>query len=804
MRKPYTGSRGAKGAHLHPVKKNLPPPSDLQQLTNIFEARLRTQPEQPQQTLGTDERAALIGRFADVLRRLSKLMNISVAADGPPGLDTVLSRLIGIVTDSLDADRSTLFLHDRETGELFSRVAEGSLVDEIRLSPDEGVAGAAFTSATSVIIDHTYADRRFNPEVDRRTGYLTRNILCVPVKSWDGQVIGVTQVLNKRHGLFNEEDQALLEALTSHASAMLENARLQENIAKAQRDEHQLLGMSQALSSELHLDGLLEKVVSITTDVLEAERSSLFLYDPSTDELWSKVAEGLSTDVIRIPANAGLAGNVFTNRRAINIPDAYSDPRFHPEVDLRTGFRTRSTLCAPIITKQGETIGVIQVLNKRGGPFGGRDERRLQALAAQAAIALDNARLFEDVLNERNHNERILKGLSNGVLTVDADDRVLTANEAALRVLNRTSGLPKQRLLTELFEEPSGRIAQALERVKAERTSQYLSEVDIGLNPASITSLNITITPMDDSPGHLPRYLLILEDITDAKRVKGTMSRYMPHEVVERVLQDGEAILGGVDQPVTILFADIGNFTSISERIGARATVAMLNGYFSEMTEVISRHGGIVDKYIGDAVMAVFGAPYPRPGDADNAVQVAIEMMTRLKQFNQRRAELRQDPIAVRVGISSGEVVAGNIGSPKRMDYTVIGNAVNIASRLEAMNKTYGTRVLISQSTYAELSHTNQVRLLDRIRVKGSQSPIDVYEVLSTRGQSEPSGYLSAFADGITYYRAGRWTSAKAAFEAALARWPGDTPADLYLDRISEQIAESSGGESAPIGGLLK
>jgi len=317
-------------------------------------------------------------------------------------------------------------------------------------------------------------------------------------------VIGVTQVLNKRHGPFNEEDQALLEALTSHASAMLENARLQENIEKARRDEHQLLGMSQALSSELHLDGLLEKVVSITTDVLEAERSSLFLYDPVTNELWTKVAEGLSTDIIRIPANAGLAGNVFANRRAINIPDAYRDARFNPEVDRRTGFRTRSTLCAPIINKQGDTIGVIQVLNKRGGPFGVRDESRLRALAAQAAVALDNARLFEDVLNERNHNERILTSLSNGVLTVDAQDRVLTANDAALKVLHLTPDSTRQRLLTDLFDEPSGRIKQAVEKVKIEHSPQYLSEVDVGLTPDRAVSLNVTITPMDDSPQQLP------------------------------------------------------------------------------------------------------------------------------------------------------------------------------------------------------------------------------------------------------------------------------------------------------------
>jgi adenylate cyclase len=183
-------------------------------------------------------------------------------------------------------------------------------------------------------------------------------------------------------------------------------------------------------------------------------------------------------------------------------------------------------------------------------------------------------------------------------------------------------------------------------------------------------------------------------------------------------------------------------------------------------------------------VMAVFGAPYPRPDDADNAVRVAAEIMEVIERVNGRRALIGHTPIGVRIGISSGEVVAGNIGSPKRMDYTVIGDAVNIASRLEAANKLYGTRVLISQSTHAELSDPRTVRLLDRMRVKGSRAPIDIYEVLDTRAETEPPAYAAAFDAGIDNYRQGRWERARAAFEAALEARPHDRPAALYLERL--------------------
>jgi adenylate cyclase len=277
-----------------------------------------------------DERAALIGRFAHMLRRLSELMNVSAELERVSSLDDVLVHLMDIVTESLGADRSTLFLHDSSSGELFSHVAQGGLVDEIRLSPAEGIAGAVFRSQKPITIDDAYSDPRFNQEVDRRTGYHTNNILCVPVRGWDGQVFGVTQVLNKREGPFNSEDCALLKALTSHASIMLEKARLNESIEKAQRDEQQLLGVKQALTSELYLGALLQRVVFITTDVLEAERSSLFLHDELTGELWTKIAERLHAHVIRVLSDAGLAGTVFSSGEVINIPHAYADPRFNP------------------------------------------------------------------------------------------------------------------------------------------------------------------------------------------------------------------------------------------------------------------------------------------------------------------------------------------------------------------------------------------------------------------------------------------------------------------------------------------
>ena len=285
---------------------------DIHLLERIFENRLTKGDPGDSNQLSSDVRASLVGEFGDLLRRLSSLMKITDGDSGNLSLDTVLDRLMEIVSDALRADRSTLFLYDRGTDELFSRVAQGELVDEIRIPSAIGIAGSVFTSGVSVIIHDAYADERFNPEVDKHTGYKTRNILCSPVRNWDNRIIGVTEVLNRREGDFCEEDLAILEALTSHAAAVLESTQLYESVEKALSDEAQLLGVTAALASELKLDVLLDKIMSITTIVLEADRSTLFLYDQGKHELWSKVAEG--TSEIRIPAGGDCWFGIYDRR----------------------------------------------------------------------------------------------------------------------------------------------------------------------------------------------------------------------------------------------------------------------------------------------------------------------------------------------------------------------------------------------------------------------------------------------------------------------------------------------------------
>ena len=564
------------------------------------------------------------------------------------------------------------------------------------------------------------------------------------------------------------------------------------------RDEVRILEVTHDLSGELQLDVLLSRIMSATTELLDANRSTLFIHDRKTNELWSRYAEGLEIKEIRFPDGEGIAGAVFASGQAESISDAYGDARFNPDIDSQTGYRTENILCMPIVNKAGESIGVTQVLNKRTGSFTTKDESRLRAFTAQVAVSLENAKLFDDVLSMKNFNESIVQSTSNGMVTLDTDRNITTTNEAARKILGIASDDIVERQASDLFHEGNGWVIDSLAKVERLGQADISVDADLKLGSGDTASVNLTVVPLIDAADENIGSMLILEDITSEKRVKTTMARYMSKEVADQLIESGEAVLGGKDQKVSILFSDVRNFTTISEALGARQTVSMLNDYFEEMVEVIFHHGGILDKYISDAIMALFGAPFNGPQDADNAIAVANGMIVSLRELNRRRTIQNKDVIDIGVGISTGDVIAGTIGSPKRMEYTVIGDSVNLASRLEGANKYYGTKILVSEHTVRNMKTDALMREIDFMRVKGKDEPVGVYEILGFHTEDtfpNMSRTLAAFEDGFASYRARDWRRAADGFEAALDAHAGDQPSRIYLERTRHYLADPPGNE---------
>ena len=529
----------------------------------------------------------------------------------------------------------------------------------------------------------------------------------------------------------------LIEAMRRVESGQLDDAKLEvlstDEYADLNRgfglmltsllEEQQILEVTQNLAGELLLEVLIARIMAATTQLLGAERASLFVYDDKLDELFTLYADGLETRQIRLPTHSGIAGAVFTSGRTENITDPYADPRFNQAIDRRTGFTTRSILCVPITNKAGARMGVAQALNKRGGVFTAKDEARLKAFAAQVAVSLENAKLFDDVLNMKNYNESILKSTSNGIVTTDAESYIVTANAAAEALL----GLSREELIGncagELFTGSNRWIADSLAKTQATGETALAIDVEVERGDGGLATVNLTATPLIDVTEARIGSMIVLEDVTEEKRVRSTMSRYMSKEVADQLLSAGELELGGKEQKLTVMFSDVRGFTSIAEALGPRETVSLLNDYFTEMVDVIFKNGGILDKYIGDGIMALFGAPFVGPNDADNALTAADEMMGRLAELNARRVAAGQAALDIGIGFSTGPTVIGNIGSVRRMEYTVIGDTVNLASRLEGATKQYRSRIILSEMTVRDLRRPATLRELDLIRVKGKDRP---------------------------------------------------------------------------------
>ena len=743
-------------------------------------AKARSRP--PEKSKSRESVASLRAR----LRRTEMLIRLSQRVATIDNLDDLLATLVELTANETNAERGTLFLNDAASNELYSRAAQGTFNREIRLLNNSGIAGVVFQTGQGLIIHDPYRDERFNDEIDRKTGFITQSILCAPIKTARGEIIGVVQTLNKREGRFNAEDLDVLEAMATQASVALQSSQFIEKMKKTRQQEMEFLDLVADITSSLDLSVLLRRVMSEATRMLKADRSTLFLNNEKTNELWSEVGEGLNAVQIRLPNHAGIAGAVFQSAKTINIPHAYADLRFNPAFDKKTGYFTRSILCVPVVNKNGKCIGVTQALNKRGGPFTAEDEARLKAFTAQVSIALENAKLFDDVQNMKNYNQSMLESMSNGVITLTEDGRIHTCNAAGYRILKAREGDVLGKTAVEFF---TGANAWLVERLKALEAPGAKSDVlmDAAMEArGEKLSVNLTLQQLVSLKGKRLGSLLMIENISSEKRMKSTMARYMDPGLADQLLASGGEALGGQSVEATMLFSDIRAFTTLTEELGAQGTVALLNEYFTLMVQCITDEGGMLDKFIGDAIMAEFGIPVTHGDDPDRAMRAAIKMITELRALNSRRSARGQKPIFMGVGLNTDKVVSGNIGSPKRMDYTVIGDGVNLASRLESACKEYSAQILCSEFTYRKLKGTYRMREIDKVIVKGKTEPIGVYEVLDFHTEEtfpHLPEVIGLFRGGLGYYRKGEFDRAIKQFQEALALHPGDKLSSTYIER---------------------
>jgi adenylate cyclase len=289
-------------------------------------------------------------------------------------------------------------------------------------------------------------------------------------------------------------------------------------------------------------------------------------------------------------------------------------------------------------------------------------------------------------------------------------------------------------------------------------------------------------------------YRALVEE-KEKRRIRTAFGQYLSPEVIRRLLRNPKLVEPKKTE-ITVMFSDIRGFTTISENLDAQDLALFLNQYLSDMTGLVFEYQGTLDKYIGDAVMAFWGAPFEVDDHAVSACNSALKMMQRVREMQHQWQAQGKPQLDIGIGLNSGVASVGNMGSVLRYGYTALGDTVNLSSRLEGLNKDYGTHIIVNETTYAATQEAKFVyRELDLIRVKGKTQPVMIYELIGRAGEESPYGSfadaqlrLDQFARGRTLYCARRWAEAQHVFQIMIDKWPDDGPARTYWKRCQEYL----------------
>ena len=281
--------------------------------------------------------------------------------------------------------------------------------------------------------------------------------------------------------------------------------------------------------------------------------------------------------------------------------------------------------------------------------------------------------------------------------------------------------------------------------------------------------------------------VLVTDEALEKTRIRQMFQQYLPPAVVKELIRNPELLaLGGEERVATMLFSDVQGFSRVAEGLAPTQLVALLNEYLTVMTDVVVEHGGIIDKYLGDALMAEFGVPVPVDDHAVRACRAALRMRDELARLRQGWKARGMPELHARIGINTGRVLVGNLGSFRMMDYTCMGDHVNLASRLEGVNKEYGTQILVSELTWKLVESHFVGREIDRVRVVGREEPVAIFELVAVREAAvseDTTALLAGFAEALALCRDRKFGAALDAFEALHQRFPDDGPTAVYLER---------------------
>ena len=390
-------------------------------------------------------------------------------------------------------------------------------------------------------------------------------------------------------------------------------------------------------------------------------------------------------------------------------------------------FDSSFCLVSPIIYDK-KLVGAIMLFDKetREGlcDFEKNDIKILDAISMQTSIAYQNVKLLESLKKSNKLNENIMSSITTGIIEVNLFGEIEFVNKEALRLLNREEKEVIGNHYMIIFEK-NDQLLELIQKVESEQERVFENEFELKSIRRKI-SVNLSCSPVFDEKTSFSGIVIALDDLSKINKVKSTFKKYVSKNIVDKLLENEDSLnLGGTESEITILFSDIRGFTSMSEKLSPTEIVKLLNKYFKSMIDVVFKYNGTLDKIVGDELMVLYGVPLKGEDDTDNAVRTAIKMFQALDKFNEKIIKEGYKPFKIGIGINKGKAVSGNIGSEQQMNYTVIGDTINLGARLCSHAKS--GEILISSSVKGIISNDYPFKKIPSIEVKGKSKPIDVW-----------------------------------------------------------------------------
>ncbi len=512
-----------------------------------------------------------------------------------------------------------------------------------------------------------------------------------------------------------------------------------QNMEDERRNLRALAQIGQVVNSSLDLNIVLQIVMDTIIRLTGAERGFLMLKSPQ-GELIPQIARNWEQETLHsdeFAVSRTIIERVTSEGQPVLTTNAQDDPRFGKQQSVIT-YNLRSILCVPLRVKS-EITGVIYADNRiRSGLFTHKELELLSAFSHQAAVAIENARLFDsvrqtlaEVTELKNLMDNVFSSIASGVLTADVQERIVMCNRAAELILQQSASQLIGKQLKATLPPLAPAIEPQLKHVLETDQPVLGFEISQELPARGQVDLRLSLTPLKDVEQTTQGVAIVLDDLTEKKHLEAQRRLFerMVSPAVINQLNPDDLPLDGQRKEITVLFADIRGFTSFSEDLQPEKLVKVLNLHLAAAADAILHEEGTIDKFMGDAVMAWFNAPIPQQDHPMRAIRSALAIRDALTAIHQQLPE--KFSLSFGIGIHLGDAVLGLIGTEKRLEYTAIGDSVNIAKRIQ--ENAAPNQILISEAVLRLVESQVIVQKVEDIQAKGKRTPIPVYEVIGLR-----------------------------------------------------------------------